>query len=287
MAHPLLVLWRRVLSRHESGPGPVRATAAPLLPDVQASASIFLILRRMRAPLIILVLIFAVSVLGLSLIPGVDAAGQRWRMSIFDAFYFMSFTATTIGFGELPRAFSDAQRIWVIVSIYLTVIGWAYAIGSLLSLLQDRAFRQALALQHFQRKVNRLREPFLLLAGYGQTGEVLGRSFDALGRRFVVIDNQDDRIDALDLASYHSDVPGLIGDAGNPYHLQARRHRLGVLRGGAGADRRRRGQPRGHDGLRAAAPRPAGGRAHRLDGDRAPHAGLRDTDRGQPVRPVR
>ena len=43
--------------------------------------------------------------------------------------------------------------MWVTVSIYLTVIGWAYAIGSLLALLQDRAFRQALALQHFTRKV--------------------------------------------------------------------------------------------------------------------------------------
>ena len=68
-------------------------------------------------------------------------------MGFFDAFYFMSYTATTIGFGELPYPFTDAQRLWVTVSIYLTVIGWAYAIGSLLTLLQDRAFRQALALQ--------------------------------------------------------------------------------------------------------------------------------------------
>ena len=39
-----------------------------------------------------------------------------------------------------------------------------------------------------RRKVRRLREPFLLFAGYGQTGELLGRSFDALGQQFVVID---------------------------------------------------------------------------------------------------
>ena len=60
-------------------------------------------------------------------------------MGFFDAFYFMSYTATTIGFGELPYPFTDAQRLWVTVTIYLTVIGWAYAIGSLLALLQDRA----------------------------------------------------------------------------------------------------------------------------------------------------
>jgi Trk K+ transport system NAD-binding subunit len=173
----------------------------------------------MRAPLIVLILIFAVSVLGLTLIPGQDADGNTVRMGFFHAFYFMSFTATTIGFGELPHAFTDAQRMWVIVTIYLTVIGWAYAIGSLLSLLQDRAFRDAVALQRFSRKVARLREPFLLIAGYGRTGELLGRSFDALGRRLVVIDVSEDRINALDLDPYHADVPGLVGDARNPGHL--------------------------------------------------------------------
>jgi hypothetical protein len=33
-------------------------------------------------------------------------------------------------------------------------------------------FRQALALQHFTRKVERMREPFLLIVGYGRTGEL-------------------------------------------------------------------------------------------------------------------
>src|SRR4051794_40294372 len=99
----------------------------------------------MRVPLIVLIVIFAVSVLGLSLVPGEDARGRPDRMGIFDAFYFMSYTATTIGFGELPHAFTAAQRMWVTVTIFLAVIGWAYAIGSLLSLMQDQGFRQALA----------------------------------------------------------------------------------------------------------------------------------------------
>ena len=157
----------------------------------KASATIFLVLRRMRAPLIVLIVIFAVSVLGLTLIPGQDAEGRPFRMGFFDAFYVMSYTASTIGFGEIPYPFTYNQRMWLTISIYLTVIGWAYAIGSLLALLQDRGFRQALALQHFTRKVARLREPFLLIVGYGRTGELLGRSLDALGRRFVVIDCDD------------------------------------------------------------------------------------------------
>ena len=177
----------------------------------QASATIFLVLRRMRAPLIVLIVIFAVSTLGLTLIPGQDAEGRPWRMGFFDAFYVMSYTASTIGFGEIPYPFTYNQRMWVTISIYLTVVGWAYAIGSLLALVQERSFRNALALQHFSRKVRRLREPFLLIVGYGQTGELLARSLDALGRRFVVIDQDNGRIDDLYLDAYHADVPGLVG----------------------------------------------------------------------------
>jgi hypothetical protein len=141
-------------------PGSVRTSSLTRSgTDEPAAAAVFLVLRRMRLPLMVLVLVFAVSVLGLTLVPGQDAEGRPDRLSFFDAFYFMSYTATTIGFGELPYAFTDAQRLWVIVCIYSTVVAWAYAIGALLTLLQDRAFRDALALQHFSRKVQRLREP--------------------------------------------------------------------------------------------------------------------------------
>ena len=99
------------------------------------------------------------------------------------------------------------------------MVGWAYAIGSLLTLLQDRTFRQALALQQFTRKVARLREPFLLIAGYGRAGELLAKAFDALGQQIVVIDETSERVDALELGAYHADMPGLVADAANPHHL--------------------------------------------------------------------
>jgi len=218
VGNPLLAFWFRFLQDDDELPRRMQRWI-PLVSSVQASATIFLILRRMRAPLIVLITIFAVSVLGLTLIPGQDGEGNPHRLGFFDAFYFMSYTASTIGFGELPYPFTQEQRLWVTISIYLTVIGWAYAIGSLLALFQGRAFRQARALQQFSHRVARMREPFLLLVGYGRTGELLARSFDAMGRRFVVIDADPDRIDALDLASYHADVPALAADAHNPGHL--------------------------------------------------------------------
>src|SRR3954469_4855595 len=215
MGSLLLVWWRRLFGYDDRRHRPAH-WRTPVASPLHPSATIFLILRRMRAPLITLIVIFAVSVLGLTLIPRQGAEGRPWHMGFFDAFYVMSYTASTIGFGEIPYPFTYNQRMWVTISIYLTVIGWAYAIGSLLALLQDRSFRQALALQHFTRKVARLREPFLLIAGYGQTGELLGHSIDALGRRFVVLDLSADRIDGLELDSYNADVPGLAADVRDP-----------------------------------------------------------------------
>ncbi|HVL84850.1 MAG TPA: NAD-binding protein [Pseudonocardia sp.] len=218
MANPLLAFWLQLIGADEDRRPRRRVGAAPA---AEATATIFLVMRRMRAPLIVLIVIFAISVLGLTLIPGEDPEGRPWRMGFFDAFYVMSYTASTIGFGEIPYPFTYGQRMWVTISIYLTVVGWAYAIGSLLALVQDRAFRQALALQHFRRKVARLREPFLLMVGYGRTGELLGRSFDKLGRRFVVLDSDRNRVDELELGTFHADVPALAADARDPGHLGA------------------------------------------------------------------
>jgi Trk K+ transport system NAD-binding subunit len=205
----------------DSGRRLLRRIRTRIDPSVQVSATMFLILRRMRAPLITLIIIFTVSVFGLTLIPGRDADGQPYRMGFFDAFYFMSYTATTIGFGEIPHAFTYAQRMWAVVTIYLTVIGWAYALGSLLTLIQDKAFRQALRLQRFSRAVAHLGEPFLLIAGYGRTGELLARSFDGLGRQVVIVDASETRIEALDMDTYQVDIPALAGDARNPQLLAA------------------------------------------------------------------
>ncbi|MFT6725531.1 MAG: voltage-gated potassium channel, partial [Arenicella sp.] len=66
----------------------------------------FLVLRRLRIPLILLLTVYAVATLGMTLIPGIDPNGQPWHMSFFHAFYFVSITATTIGFGEIPYPFT-------------------------------------------------------------------------------------------------------------------------------------------------------------------------------------
>ncbi len=174
---------------------------------------VFIVLRRMRAPLIVLILAYAISMLGLVLIPGVDDQGQPWHMGFFHAFYFVSYMATTIGFGEIPHEFSDAQRLWTLVSIYLTVIAWLYAIGKILTLMQEQGFKQAVVEQAFARGVRRLNEPFYIVCGYGDTGKMLIKAMDRRAMRAVVIDIKPERISELEIEDLYGYIPALCSDA--------------------------------------------------------------------------
>lgn len=182
---------------------------------------VFLIMRRMRQPLLTLVVVYAIAVLGLTLIPGQDADGNPWRMDLFHAFYFVSYMSTTIGFGEIPYAFTDGQRLWVTFTLYLTVIGWLYAIGTILTLLQDRMFQKAIAESLFAHRVRRMREPFYLVCGYGETGQALVRSFTRRGRHVVVIDVNENKINQIQLQNLPDYVPALAANAKRPSILKA------------------------------------------------------------------
>ncbi len=211
MANPLLLM--RPPSRRR---GQVRRAQVAIPTDIPATDAIFLLVRRMRMPLIALVVVFTISVFGLAAIPGVDGDGNPRHLSVFEAFYFMSYTATTIGFGEIPYAFTSAQRLWVTGAIYATVITWAWTIGMILALVQEEAFRDALATQRFRRRIRHLREPFHILAGYGETGRAVAASLDYIGSRFAVIERVGNRVDRLGTDQLTTDPPGVEADAANP-----------------------------------------------------------------------
>ena len=173
---------------------------------------IYLLLRRMRLPLIVVILSYAISILGLVLIPGMDDQGNPWQMSFFHAFYFVSFMGSTIGFGEIPYPFTDPQRIWTTVAMYLTVISWLYAIGSLFALLQDPAFKRIVGFTRFTREVKNIREPFYLICGMGDAGHLVIRELAAHHIRSVIIDRDDSKIQSLRLEELPTHVPGLSAD---------------------------------------------------------------------------
>ncbi|MEA2080206.1 MAG: potassium channel family protein, partial [Pseudomonadota bacterium] len=181
---------------------------------------ISMIMWRMRAPLILLIIIYTITMVGLILIPGVDDEGNPWHMSIFHAFYFVSFTATTIGFGEIPYALNDAQRLWVICTIYMTVIAWLFAIGKILALIQDPIFKKSLNENRFKNQVSQIHEPFYLVCGLGETGYEVVKALTNEHYRAIVIEKDHDSLLDNNIHNLREFVPCLIADASVPRYLK-------------------------------------------------------------------
>ncbi|NKI35195.1 potassium channel protein [Wenzhouxiangella sp. XN79A] len=185
----------------------------------RSDSFLFLLLRRMRIPLIVLISAYAFATVGFTLMPGVDDQGNPWRMSFFEAFYVVSYTGTTIGFGEVPYDFTPAQRMWTMVSIYVTVIAWLFSIGSIISLVQDPAYIRALKHSRRRRAVRHLAEPFYMVCGYGDTGRMLTRALTDQGHPVVVIEHNGDKIDGLSVEEFGAEVISFQSDARLPDHL--------------------------------------------------------------------
>ena len=173
---------------------------------------LFLALRRLRAPLITIICVYAISVGGLTLMPGIDGSGQAHTMSFFHAFYVISFTATTIGFGEIPYPFTDAQRMWVTFSIYLSVVAWAYSLGTVIAMTNDLTFRAMLARSVFKWRVRGIAEPFYIVCGYGQSGAALAHALDSHGTRLVVVEPRAERVAHVVIEEYITPPLALAAD---------------------------------------------------------------------------
>lgn len=178
-----------------------------------------IILRRMRVPIIVLITAYAIAVLGFTLMPGVDDQGEPWRMTFFQAFYVVSYTGSTIGFGEVPYDFSNAQRLWTMVSIYLTVFAWLYSVGTIIALIQDTDFRNALVRTRLLRSLGGIREPFYLICGYGDTGKLLARALLGRKQRVVIIDRDMSNVEELRSRDSGIYVPAFCMDAEVPGNL--------------------------------------------------------------------
>jgi voltage-gated potassium channel Kch len=179
----------------------------------------FLVLRRMRTPLLLLICSYAIAIGGLVLMPGMDDQGRPWKFDFLHAFYFISYTASTIGFGEIPYPFSAAQRLWTTFSIYLTVLAWLYAFGNILALIQDPRFQHALAQRRFMRGIKRQTGPFFMVCGFGETGAMAVALLGSRGLGAAVIDHDPAAITTLELEPELGHVPGLLGDARDPSRL--------------------------------------------------------------------
>ena len=185
------------------------------------NSSLFIILQKMRKPFLVIIVTYTISIIGFLFIGGKDSSGNFYQMTMFDAFYFVSYTATTIGFGEIPYAFTYPQRIWVTISTFLTVLGWFYSIGTLVSLLQDKLFLQELERARFLKQIKNLNEKFIIILGYNQITRKIIIKAIAQGIRTVVIEKDSLKIEKLILENFTPTVPVLYSETFNVRVLES------------------------------------------------------------------
>tara|TARA_B110000046_G_scaffold93504_1_gene101454 strand:- start:652 stop:2328 length:1677 start_codon:yes stop_codon:yes gene_type:complete len=174
----------------------------------------------MRLPFTIITITYAIAMTGLLIIPGIDNQGNPYHLTIFESFYFITYTATTIGFGELPYSFTHAQKIWVSMSIYLTVLGWFYGIGALVTLLQDKLFLSEIALARFKKSVKNIKEDFVIVLGYNEITSAIIQKLLESNMRVVLIERDSKRADDLNLEGFVPHVPVLTRDIHNTTSLE-------------------------------------------------------------------
>lgn len=183
------------------------------------NSALFIVLSRMRAPVLVLIITYTVAIIGFLLIEGMDDQGNPYHMNIFDAFYVATYTATTIGFGEIPYAFTYAQRIWMSMIVYATVMGWFYSLGSIVSLFQDKLLLAQLAEARFLKQIKNINQKFLIVLGYNYTTSEIIKRANKEGIRTVVIEQHPQKVNELNLENFTPTVPCLMNDVHDPASL--------------------------------------------------------------------
>lgn len=174
-----------------------------------------IVLKRLLLPISILLGVMSIGITGLMLIPGETPEGDIIWLSFLDALYITSYTASTIGFGEIPHPFNDNQKLWMLWIIYTSVITWLYNIGSILRTFQDKSLWSEINTYSFERSVDNINNEFYIILGFGRTGEWIANTLDKHGHSVVVLDPSQERISKVSLKKYNKKIFSLVADYSN------------------------------------------------------------------------
>ncbi|GAB5537118.1 MAG: potassium channel protein [Rubricoccaceae bacterium] len=141
-----------------------------------------------------LAILGSVGTLGYMLIEG-------WNL--VDSFYMTFITLTTIGFSEV-RPLSPSGKFFTVALATVGIGTFATIASRAVQFLISPSLRK----RFMQRRLDRMKDHYII-CGYGRIGQHIARDFQAAGREFVVIDNDEDRaaqLEALGLPFVHDDA---------------------------------------------------------------------------------
>jgi voltage-gated potassium channel len=140
--------------------------------------------KRLKAVLLILLVVIAFGTVGYSVI-------ERW--DALDALYMTIITLSTVGFQEV-FSLSPAGRVFTMVLIVVGVAGAAYTLSVIGQMIVEGEIKRLLGRRRMQKGINELTDHYIV-CGFGKVGRRAARELSLRRVPFVVVDKDPQRIE--------------------------------------------------------------------------------------------
>jgi len=125
-----------------------------------------------------------------------------------DAFYMVILTVFTVGFDEVRPIDTVLLRTITECTIFFGCTGMIFVTGALFQFITISQLQQLLGTTRMKSQIDQLKD-HVIVCGYGRIGQMLARELKSAGRRFVIVEQSEERLATAREAGYL----GLHGDA--------------------------------------------------------------------------
>ena len=133
---------------------------------------------------------------------------------VFDAFYMALMTITTVGYSEI-HPLGHAGRVFNSFVIFFGVVTMFLAVGATTQTIIELELSQYFVKRRVRRMIDKLDDHFII-CGFGRVGRGAANELQRAGVKFIVIDNQDDKVER----AMHSGMLATLGDASRDENLR-------------------------------------------------------------------
>tara|TARA_B110000503_G_scaffold19868_1_gene29636 strand:- start:6564 stop:7562 length:999 start_codon:yes stop_codon:yes gene_type:complete len=147
---------------------------------------------------LLVILIIAIGIIGYMWLSGYN---------FVDALYMTVITVTTVGFGEL-QPFSPEEKIFTIFLILTSIIIFGYAVSAFSEYLVSGKLFEHFKHRSVEKKIKHLKG-HTIVCGFGRNGKQAILKLSNYNRKFVVVERNKEKIEALDLVG----ILNIEGDA--------------------------------------------------------------------------
>jgi voltage-gated potassium channel len=121
--------------------------------------------------------------------------------ALLDAVYMVVITVFGVGYGEAKPLDNPGLKIFTMGVIIAGCSSGIYVVGGFVSMVAEGEINKALGGRRMFKEIEKLVN-HTIICGYGRVGQMLASDLDKAGQPFVIIDNNDGRIQSAQTDGY-------------------------------------------------------------------------------------